>query len=39
MEQYYLKEFEWAKVNNVNILAKGGNAELFDRDILCLDFN
>ena len=39
MEQYYLKEFEWAKVNNVNILAKGGNTELFDRDILNLDFN
>ena len=36
MEQYYLKEFEWAKVNNVNIL-KNGNTELFDRDILCLD--
>ena len=38
MEQYYLKEFEWAQIKNRNILAKGGNTEIFDRDILCLDF-
>lgn len=37
MEQYYLKEFEWAKAKNVNIL-NGGNSELFRYDILNLDY-